>query len=385
MRLRAVFDVFVHDEQQQYRRHKEHDAEVSEVALQNARHFRIGHSDKHADANEHANNACHRTRFTLVNAHLQNTPSERKHPQNGEHSENAAKRNFLNRLPQIGGVERDSLQIREYTRSRGSLEQIREQRGGDTAHRHTSLRHVVYREVVVRAEIEQAAEAGLVVPHDARAHHDIRRDKARKLASARHRANAAFGNVHAPKQRKRQEAQQHKLRAAPYHERHAQRPRQVEALGAFMAATHHPEIQAPHRKRERQHNRQRIERGELQQIRHAAARHNRDLQQQEHAGRHAFEVVTGKAIEQRRKARDEKHHADEHANRRREIRSRNKIERQIEQQHRHHAEVHVVVAFVICSIPQVVLAGFFHQLVTGAAIIRVIHILQPVRRLFFQI
>ena len=32
MRLRAVFDVFVHDEQQQYRRHKEHDAEVSEVA-----------------------------------------------------------------------------------------------------------------------------------------------------------------------------------------------------------------------------------------------------------------------------------------------------------------------------------------------------------------
>ena len=118
-----------------------------------------------------------------------------------------------------------------------------------------------------------------------------------------------------------------------------------------MATTHHPEIQAPYRKRERQHNGQRIERGELQQIRHAATRHNRDLQQQEHASRHALEVVAGKAVKQRRKARDEKRHANEHADRRGEIRSRDKVERQVEQQYRHYTEVHVIMAFVICGIP----------------------------------
>ena len=122
MYLRAVFDVLVHDEQQQHRRHKEHDAEVGEIALQNARHFRIGHSDKHADADEHANDACHGTRLALVDAHLQNATGERKHPQNREHGENAAERDFLYRLPQIRGVERDSLQIREHARGRGSLE-----------------------------------------------------------------------------------------------------------------------------------------------------------------------------------------------------------------------------------------------------------------------
>ena len=96
-------------------------------------------------------------------------------------------------------------------------------------------------------------------------------------------------------------------------------------------------------------------------------------------------MVARKAVEKGCGPQHEGNGHDEHADGRGEIRPREQIEGQIEQQHRHHAEVHVITSLVVGHVEQVLLPRLLLQLVAGALVVGIVHLLQPGGRLLLQI
>ena len=96
-------------------------------------------------------------------------------------------------------------------------------------------------------------------------------------------------------------------------------------------------------------------------------------------------MVAGESVEKGRGPQDEQQRHDEHADGRGEIGPGEQIEGQVEQQHRHHAEVDVVVPVVVGHIEQVGLAGLLLGLVAGALVVGILHVLEPLGRLLLQI
>lgn len=116
--------------------------------------------------------------------HPQNAPREGEHPQNGQAGENAAEGHFLDGLPHVGGLEGRRLQKWEHAGHAGRLQEVGEERRGQTTDVHAALGHVVHRQVIVRAEIGQRAEARVVVGHDARGHQNVGGRQAGELHDA---------------------------------------------------------------------------------------------------------------------------------------------------------------------------------------------------------
>ncbi len=90
-------------------------------------------------------------------------------------------------------------------------------------------------------------------------------------------------------------------------------------------------------------------------------------------------------VQQRRAADREGGDREQHAYRRGEAGPRQQIERQIEQDHRHDAEVDVVMPVVVGDVEQVVLPRRLLQLVARPAIVGVVHLLEPVGRLLLEV
>ena len=385
LRRRTGREVLVHDERKQHHSRQKHEAEIGEVPLQDARHLGIGQRHDHAPDQQHDDDARDGARGALADPQFQDAPRKRQDPQHGQTREDAAERDLLDGLSHIGGVERGRLQVREHARRARRLQEVCEQRRSQAADVPAALRHVVHGEVVIRSEVRERPEARMVVPHDASRHHEIRSGQAGELTRAARREQAPFGDVGPPKQREGQKRQHKQLRTAPRHERHAQRPGQIPPLRSRRRPSLHPEVQAPHRERKPQRDGQRVERRELEQVQHAAAHDERYLQQQVQPQAHAFEVVAGEAVEQRRTAQHEREHGHKHPDGRWEIRSGQQIERQVEQKDRHHAEVHVVMAIVVGHIKKVLLARFLLRLVARPLVVGVAHVLQPLGRLLFEV
>ena len=96
-------------------------------------------------------------------------------------------------------------------------------------------------------------------------------------------------------------------------------------------------------------------------------------------------MIAGKTIKQGRAPQNEGDHRYEHADCRGETCACRQIERQVKQQHRNHAKVHVIVPLVVSDVEQIRLARLLLQLVTSTLVIGVVHLLKPIGRLLFQI
>ena len=225
----------------------------------------------------------------------------------------------------------------------------------------------------------------MVVQHQPRRNHDVRRHQACELDCTLAREDGSLRDVFAPEQGERHQRQHDKLRAASNNQGHAQASSQIPATRVLRRTAAHPQIQAPHRKRQAHGNGKRIERRELQQIQDAAAHDQRNLQQQVQAQADALEMIAREPVEQSRTTQHEHDDGHEHADSRREIRPGQQIERQVEHKHGNHAEVHIVMPVVVGNVEEVLLARFLLQLIAGALVVRIVHFLKPLRWGFLQV
>ena len=112
----------------------------------------------------------------LTNAEAQQALREEEYPQDRQTHKDAAERDLFHRLADIGGIEGRRQQPREGSIGGGGLQEVGEERREEAPEHRAALRHIVEREIVVRAEIRRRAEACVIVRHDAERNDHVRQD-----------------------------------------------------------------------------------------------------------------------------------------------------------------------------------------------------------------